>query len=58
MNKKVTKAEAAYQPYPKGIQWCSRCTMFEPPNSCSKVVGSISANGWCRFWYPKGVEKK
>ena len=58
MTKKVSKPEAEYRPYPKATHWCSRCTMWAPPNGCTKVEGRISANGWCKHWYPKGLESK
>lgn len=37
-----------YRPFPKGTQWCSRCTMFVPPDGCTLVAGKISRDGWCK----------
>lgn len=42
-----------YRPFPKGTQWCSRCSMFEKPNSCTLVAGTISPDGWCKKWETK-----
>lgn len=50
---KLPKAEANYQDQPKNSQRCSACTHFIPPGQCRLVEGSISPNGWCRFFSPK-----
>ena len=41
MTRKITKTEAKYQPYPKGLKKCSGCTMFVKPDSCTLVVGGV-----------------
>ena len=47
---KAGKAEAHYQAHPRGIAFCARCSMFQPPHGCSKVAGDISPRGWSRFF--------
>jgi hypothetical protein len=42
------KAQYKYQDQPgTGGAKCSECSLFQPPNSCSIVTGTISPNGWC-----------
>lgn len=50
----ASKRQAGYQnhPGPHG-QKCSGCRFFKKPHSCSLVSGTISPNGWCRFWARK-----
>ena len=55
---KASKAEAGYQPQPNGSKHCSQCVMFESPSSCSDVQGTISAQGWCRFYRKKAGGSK
>lgn len=50
---RITKSEAGYQDEPAGEQYCARCVMFQPPHSCTKVMGWIDKRGWCRFFYAK-----
>lgn len=49
---KVTKSEADYVNYSRQ-RHCEDCTMFRPPGECTKVAGSISMVGTCRFWDAK-----
>lgn len=54
---KESKAEARYRNYPLGTQRCSGCTMFRPPDNCTKVIkgkDGIASCGWCRNYYAKG----
>ncbi|MBV8600780.1 MAG: high-potential iron-sulfur protein [Candidatus Eremiobacteraeota bacterium] len=52
---------AAYQDKPKGSAKCEGCSLFIPAKSnpmkangaCKLVKGSISPNGWCKFYSPK-----
>ncbi len=53
MDKKLTKAEARYQPHPKATKRCSGCAMYREIRSCTAVQGDISPNGWCRLWEKK-----
>lgn len=47
---KMSKAQAEYQDSPKGIQSCATCSLFEEPDKCRVVEGSVSANGWCKAY--------
>ena len=48
--KKVSKADAAYQPTPKGPQACGNCANFIAPSDCRVVQGPVAASGWSRYW--------
>jgi High potential iron-sulfur protein len=50
---KMTQVAAAYQEKPKGDQSCATCALFKAPSSCTLVEGTISPNGWCRFYTKK-----
>jgi hypothetical protein len=50
---KMTPTAAAYQDKPKGDASCASCALFLPPSSCTLVDGTISPNGWCRFYSKK-----
>jgi hypothetical protein len=50
---KMSQAAAKYQPTPKGDQRCDNCTLWEPPNGCKVVSGTIAPEGWCKLWVPK-----
>jgi hypothetical protein len=50
MSRKITKSDARYQPYPKGLKKCSGCTMFVRPDDCTLVVkgvDGIKPFGYC-----------
>ncbi len=47
---KATKQQASYQYSPKNNHRCSSCRFFIKPNSCQLVAGTISPNGWCKFF--------
>lgn len=47
---KMSQKGAGYQATPKGDQKCSNCSLFKPPSACILVSGTISPDGWCRFW--------
>lgn len=51
---KVAQTAAQYQDHPKGQQKCDGCAQFQPPSSCKIVDGTISPNGWCLLFTPKG----
>jgi hypothetical protein len=53
MTEKVSKIEAEYRSYPKGNDWCARCTMFRNPDQCITVKGYISRTGWCKYFEAK-----
>lgn len=50
---KMAQTAAGYQASPKGDQNCSGCALFKSPSSCTLVDGTISPNGWCRFYSKK-----
>ncbi len=50
---KMAQAAAQYQTSPKGDASCATCALFKPPSTCTLVDGTISPNGWCRFYSKK-----
>jgi hypothetical protein len=46
---KISQAEAHYQNHPNKGQHCGGCTHYFF-GSCAIVAGSISSNGWCKFF--------
>jgi hypothetical protein len=50
---KMAPAAAGYQDSPKGAQQCDGCALFQAPNACQLVDGSISPSGWCKFFAKK-----
>jgi len=44
---------AGYRNSPNGEQRCGTCLHFQAPSSCKVVAGKISAQGWCRIYFPK-----
>ncbi|MGB8365096.1 MAG: twin-arginine translocation signal domain-containing protein [Rhizomicrobium sp.] len=50
---KMAQKAAGYQDKPNGDKSCSSCAFFKPPSSCSLVDGTISPNGYCRFYSKK-----
>jgi hypothetical protein len=47
---KMAQKAAGYQDTPKGDQTCANCSLFKAPAACILVDGTISPNGWCRFY--------
>lgn len=48
---KSSQASVQYQAQPKGEQKCSNCLHFiAESNSCKRVEGTISPQGWCVIW--------
>ena len=47
---KASQIEALYQDQPKNGLSCAACALFRPPAACAVVAGTVSANGWCRFF--------
>lgn len=43
-----------YQKTPKDGAKCSACVNFVAPNACKIVDGTISPEGWCVAFAPKG----
>jgi len=50
---KMSQPSVGYQDSPKGDQQCSNCSLFQEPDGCTIVDGSISPAGWCKFWVKK-----
>lgn len=53
---KEAKAEAHYQDRPNKTRHCARCRNFVAPQSCTKVAGKISPQGWCEYFAAKGAK--
>jgi len=47
---KAPQKSVAYQESPKGIQKCDNCALWEAPNTCKMVDGTISPEGWCMIY--------
>jgi len=58
MMDKESKNEAQYVDRASGNQKCSNCTHFVPPNSCHTVEGTISPDGWCKYYEHGAIEEK
>jgi len=50
---KMPQKAVKYQDTPKGDQRCDNCSLFEAPNSCKTVEGTISPEGWCMVYAKK-----
>jgi hypothetical protein len=50
---KISQKAVGYQETPKGDQSCANCILFEAPNACKNVDGTISPQGWCNIWAQK-----
>lgn len=52
--KKVGKASVSYQTKPNGEKKCGGCANFiASSNTCKRVQGKVSTEGWCGLWAPK-----
>ncbi len=51
---KVEQSVVQYQNAPKDGAKCSGCVNFVAPNACKVVAGTISPEGWCVAYAPKG----
>jgi len=52
--KKVSPASVQYQNEPKGELKCGGCANFiAKSNTCKRVDGKISPDGWCSLWTKK-----
>ena len=47
---KAPQKSVAYQESPKGAQKCDNCSLWEAPNACKVVDGTISPEGWCMIY--------
>jgi hypothetical protein len=50
---KMKQEAAGYQTTPKDGKSCAGCAVFVAPSSCRLVDGTISPNGYCRFFVKK-----
>ena len=50
---KMSQSAAKYQDTPKGDQRCDGCALFQAPDGCKSVSGTIKAEGWCKLYVPK-----
>jgi hypothetical protein len=50
---KMAQKAAGYQTTAKNGQSCANCALFKAPSSCTLVDGTISPDGWCRFYAKK-----
>jgi len=50
---KMSQKAAGYQATPKDGANCASCTLFKAPSTCTLVDGTVSADGWCRFYSKK-----
>jgi hypothetical protein len=48
-----TSPVVLYQPSPKDGHQCDGCMLFQAPESCQVVDGTISPTGWCKLWAKK-----
>jgi High potential iron-sulfur protein len=51
--KKMSQAAVNYQARPKNGAYCLGCKIYQSPNECALVEGSVSPNGWCALFTPK-----
>jgi hypothetical protein len=55
---RATKLAARYTPSAKNHnERCALCQHFQPPDDCSRVLGAISPQGWCRFFVRETKER-
>jgi anaerobic selenocysteine-containing dehydrogenase len=50
---KIAQKAVSYQPTSKNDQRCDNCTLWQPPNSCKLVDGTIAPSGWCVLYKKK-----
>ena len=48
--RRLTQAEAQYEPRPRDIAICASGTLFVRPNLCRQVEGEVSPEGWCKLF--------
>jgi hypothetical protein len=52
-----TSPAVVYQSSPKDGRQCDGCALFQAPDSCKVVDGTISPSGWCKLWAKKNVDQ-
>jgi hypothetical protein len=50
---KMSKSAAKYQDTPKGEQRCDNCALWQAPDGCKSVSGTLKPEGWCKIWVAK-----
>ncbi|MFI5012349.1 MAG: high-potential iron-sulfur protein [Hyphomicrobiales bacterium] len=50
MASKIPQSAVAYRSTPNAAQHCDNCRLWEAPNACKTVDGTISPQGWCRIY--------
>lgn len=50
---KMSQKDAQYVAKAPGDQKCSACAMFQAPDKCQGVDGTISPDGYCSLFSPK-----
>lgn len=48
--KKYSQEEASYRNTPPGLETCRACSFFDEPRSCTVVEGTVSPEGWCKYF--------
>ncbi len=51
--KKVAQAAVNYQAGPRNGASCVKCSVFQAPDLCNVVEGTVSPHGWCTLFTPK-----
>ena len=54
--RRVTKQEARYTDA-GGREKCAECRFFAPQGWCGKVLGPVSARGWCKYYSREAVQR-
>jgi hypothetical protein len=50
---KMAQKAVSYQDTPNGDKRCDGCALFQPPDACKTVDGTISPSGYCKIWVKK-----
>ncbi len=50
---KLAQKLVSYQDSPKGNQQCDNCALFQAPDACQTIDGTIAPQGWCKIYRPK-----
>ena len=50
---KMPQKAVSYQATPKGKARCDNCSLWQSPDACKLVDGSIAASGWCVLYKAK-----
>lgn len=50
---KMSQSAAKYQDTPKDGKQCDGCALWQAPDGCKSVSGTIKPEGWCKLYVPK-----